>query len=415
VSEVVEQRADDLTAVLRTAQYLALLSGETDIWRELGQVLVRFFGADLVALLERRPDGAITPLYCTLSAPQACDRLADQVRETARQVLDSGFLASELIALPDHDYAIVLLPLAGGQQTDAGLLIGHRASQPLSQSLLDIYLAIAGLFESTMARLASEQAAIENAQRFEEQRRIAVALQENFLSPLPQVEGLDTGLVMETAFQPERVGGDFSDVFLIDDSLVAVLIGDVAGKGIRAAGLTERVRSAVRAFSTVDTSPAFILRKTNQLLLRREIQDEFVTAFLLVLDRETGRATYASAGHPPPVLVNVRRCRLLDASFGIPLGAFDEDYLDSHLTLAVDDCLVFYTDGVTEARRAGELFGETRLVEAVSGLRDRSPQEVAEGVRDEAAAFAGRLGDDLEVLALRLRAMTVRGATTTRS
>ena len=402
MSELLEERGNDLEAVLQTAQYLALLQGDADIWLELGRVLVRFFAADLVALLERSPGGTIVSRYCTRSTREDCDRLAGQVRETARQVLDSGFLASELITLPDAVYAIAVLPLAGEHQTDAAVLIGHRASRPLPEPLLNLYLAVSGLFESTMSRLASEQAARESAQRFEEQRRIAVALQENFLSPLPQVEGLDLGLVMQPAFAPEQVGGDFSDVFLIDDSLVAVLIGDVAGKGIRAAGLTERVRSAVRAFSTVDSSPAFILRKTNQLLLRRETEGEFVTAFLLVLDKETGRATYASAGHPPPVVVNACACRLLDVSFGIPLGAFNEDYLDAHQTLASDDCLVFYTDGVTEARLAGELFGEARLIEAVARLRECSAQELAEGLRDEAAAFAGRLGDDLEVLALRL-------------
>jgi hypothetical protein len=402
VSELLEERGNDLEAVLQTAQYLALLQGDADIWLELGRVLVRFFAADLVALLERSPGGTIVSRYCTRSTREDCDRLAGQVRETARQVLDSGFLASELITLPDAVYAIAVLPLAGEHQTDAAVLIGHRASRPLPEPLLNLYLAVSGLFESTMSRLASEQAARESAQRFEEQRRIAVALQENFLSPLPQVEGLDLGLVMQPAFAPEQVGGDFSDVFLIDDSLVAVLIGDVAGKGIRAAGLTERVRSAVRAFSTVDSSPAFILRKTNQLLLRRETEGEFVTAFLLVLDRETGRATYASAGHPPPVVVNACACRLLDVSFGIPLGAFNEDYLDAHQTFASDDCLVFYTDGVTEARLAGELFGEARLIEAVARLRERGAQELAEGLRDEAATFAGRLGDDLEVLALRL-------------
>lgn len=402
MSELLEERGNDLEAVLQTAQYLALLQGDADIWLELGRVLVRFFAADLVALLERSPGGTIVSRYCTRSTREDCDRLAGQVRETARQVLDSGFLASELITLPDAVYAIAVLPLAGEHQTDAAVLIGHRASRPLPEPLLNLYLAVSGLFESTMSRLASEQAARESAQRFEEQRRIAVALQENFLSPLPQVEGLDLGLVMQPAFAPEQVGGDFSDVFLIDDSLVAVLIGDVAGKGIRAAGLTERVRSAVRAFSTVDSSPAFILRKTNQLLLRRETEGEFVTAFLLVLDKETGRATYASAGHPPPVVVNACACRLLDVSFGIPLGAFNEDYLDAHQTFASDDCLVFYTDGVTEARLAGELFGEARLIEAVARLREGGAQELAEGLRDEAAAFAGRLGDDLEVLALRL-------------
>ena len=88
-------------------------------------------------------------------------------------------------------------------------------------------------------------------------------LQENFMHALPPVDGLELGEVSMPAFEPERIGGDFQDVFLVDDSRVAVLIGDVAGKGVRAAGLTETIRSVVRAFAAVDPSPAFVLTRTN--------------------------------------------------------------------------------------------------------------------------------------------------------
>ncbi len=391
---------DTLTAVLRTAQYLALLRDDGEIWRELGQVLVRFFSADMVALLERRPDGTIAERYATPSQPASSEGLT-ALDDLVHQVLDSGFLASERVRLSGGEFAVAVLPLSADHGTTTVLLVGHLTPEPLPQALLDVYLAVAGLFESTIARLVSERAAIESARRFEEQRRIATALQENLVSPLPQVDGLAVGLVVQTAYAPELVGGDFSDVFLLDGSLVAVLIGDVAGKGIRAAGLTERVRSVVRAFATIDSSPAFILRKTNQLLLRRETPREFVTAFLLVLDTASGRATYSSAGHPPPVVCDADGCRPLAMSFGVPLGSFDRDYVDAHVTLAPGHGLVLYTDGVIEARRSGELFGEGRLLATVARLCDGGPQELAEGLRAAVIAFAGRLNDDLEVLALR--------------
>ena len=75
-------------------------------------------------------------------------------------------------------------------------------------------------------------------------------------------------------------------------------------------------------------------------------------------------------------------------TFGPPLGTFERPYADAHAMLTLDDYLVLYTDGVTEARRGGELLGEQRLLEIVAGLRGRSAQEVAEGVRDAASAFA---------------------------
>ncbi len=395
---------DTLTAVLRTAQYLALLRDDGEIWRELGQVLVRFFSADMVALLERRPDGTIAERYRTYRTPSqpAASEGLTALDDLVHQVLDSGFLASERVRVSGREFAVAVLPLSADHRTTTVLLVGHLTPEPLPQALLDVYLAVAGLFESTIARLVSERAAIENARRFEEQRRIATALQENLVSPMPRVDGLAVGLVVQTAYAPELVGGDFSDVFLLDGSLVAVLIGDVAGKGIRAAGLTERVRSVVRAFATIDSSPAFILRKTNQLLLRRETPREFVTAFLLVLDTASGRATYSSAGHPPPVVCDADGCRPLAMSFGVPLGSFDRDYVDAHVTLAPGHGLVLYTDGVIEARRSGELFGEGRLLATVARLCDGGPQELAEGLRAAVIAFAGRLNDDLEVLALRL-------------
>ena len=96
----------------------------------------------------------------------------------------------------------------------------------------------------------------------------------------------------------------------------------------------------------------------------------------------------------------------------MPLGAFNRDYIDSHVTLHPGQSLVAYTDGVTEARRSGELFGEARLLDVVARLGDRPAQEMAEGVREAASAFAGQLGDDLEVLVLRLTtaADTLAGA-----
>ena len=253
------------------------------------------------------------------------------------------------------------------------------------------------------ARKEAEAAALENARLFEQQRRIATVLQENFIHQLPSLDGLELGATVQAAFEPELVGGDFSDVFVLDNSLVAALIGDVAGKGIRAAGLAETVRSTVRAFAMIDSSPAFILRKTNQLLLNREGGSEIVTAFLLILDRAEGKAICASAGHPAPVHLTADACGLLEVPAGLPLGSFNEDYLDAHVTINRGDYVIFYSDGVTEARRRGELFGDERLIESVAALWGSSPQEIVQQVRHAASEFADTLKDDLEVLALRLR------------
>ena len=94
-------------------------------------------------------------------------------------------------------------------------------------------------------------------------------------------------------------------------------------------------------------------------------------------------------------------CGPLDTIHGVPLGSLDWDYVDGHVTLALDDCLVLYTDGVTEARRDGELFGEERLIATVLSSAPCAPQALAEGLLEAATSFAGELKDDLLVLALR--------------
>ena len=121
------------------------------------------------------------------------------------------------------------------------------------------------------------------------------------------------------------MGGDFGDVFVLDDGQVVVLIGDVAGKGMEAAGLTETVRSTV-AFATIDASPAFVLGKTNELLLRHDPDGPHVTAFYCLLDPRTGHLAYASAGHPSPIHLGPHLCRPLAVRFGPPLGSFERSY-----------------------------------------------------------------------------------------
>ena len=251
-------------------------------------------------------------------------------------------------------------------------------------------------------RLAAESAKLETARLYEEQRRIATTLQQHFIHQLPEVDGLEVGVISHPAFEPELVGGDLSDVFVVDDDRVVVLIGDVAGKGVRAAGMTETVRSTVRTLATIDPSPSFILGKANELLTRFEPDQPHVTAFVAVLDPNTGHVGYASAGHPAPIHLGELGCQPLPVTFGPPLGSFVRPYASSHTMLSLEGYLVFYTDGVIEARRDKELFGEDRLVEVVRGLRGQSAQDVAEAVRDAALAFGGVLHDDLEVVVLRL-------------
>ncbi|MBI2265378.1 MAG: SpoIIE family protein phosphatase, partial [Armatimonadetes bacterium] len=192
---------------------------------------------------------------------------------------------------------------------------------------------------------ASISLALENARLYWAQRRIAETLQQSLIRPTPQVAGLEIGVAYSPAFEAEKVGGDFYDVFEVRKNVVAVLIGDVAGKGVDAAGLTETVRSSVRALAYINHAPSFVLDRANQTLLRQIPPDQFVTAAFLTIDTETGRTLYASAGHPSAVLCG-KECGFLDSPSGLPLGTLNRSYSEAELHVQEMETLILYTDGL---------------------------------------------------------------------
>jgi GAF domain-containing protein/anti-sigma regulatory factor (Ser/Thr protein kinase) len=246
---------------------------------------------------------------------------------------------------------------------------------------------------------------VKNARLHEEQEQIATTLQRSLLHPLPTIAGLDLAALSVPAFQPELVGGDFHDVFTARGGLVYALIGDVMGKGVAAAGLTETVRSAVRALALDGPAPDIVLAQTDRMV-RKEAGEQLVSAQLLALDPASGRVVLASAGHPPAIHLSRDGARPVDQARGPLLGLLDDAdeapvLATAELRLAPDDALVLSTDGVIEARREGELFGERRLLDVVAGLHGRTAAAIAAAVRDAAREFAGTLRDDLEVLVVR--------------
>ncbi|HET6497011.1 MAG TPA: SpoIIE family protein phosphatase [Thermoleophilia bacterium] len=290
-----------------------------------------------------------------------------------------------------HTAALIAIPLTASDGMRGCLYFTYRARRRHSATEI--------AFARKVGAVLSQ--ALQNARLLDDAQRVATALQENLIYPLGDFPGLDLGRVSQTAYHPELVGGDFSHVFPAGEGRVGVLIGDVEGKGIRAAGLTEIVRSAVVAFALVDPTPGYVLEKTNQLLLEGVGINQFVTACFLLVDLDSGETSYAIAGHPAPVLLRASSCESLSGVPGLPLGAFPGVYDVGRVKLACGDCLILLTDGVTEARCHGELFGEQRVLTTVRGLSGMAAQDVAESLREAASQFARELRDDLQILTVR--------------
>lgn len=150
------QPTDPIDAVVRSAQYLAGLVSYADLWPQLSRLVCRFFGADLAAFAARQADGRVRFLHCEPAGAAVGASFVAAAGELTAAVFDSGFLASETLALPDP-YAAVLVPLTRERRrTDYVMLAAHRGAAPLSRQSLDLYLALAGLIETTLDRIASQ-------------------------------------------------------------------------------------------------------------------------------------------------------------------------------------------------------------------------------------------------------------------
>lgn len=218
-------------------------------------------------------------------------------------------------------------------------------------------------YEEELLRAKQEAEASE-----ERSRQLARTLQSTLIpSRPPAVPGLQIAAGYRPAGDGEQVGGDFYDVFQIGPGDWVVVLGDVCGKGVEAAVITALVRYSVRAATVDHRSPSSALAVVNRILLDHGT-DRFCTLVLLRLRARDGGwdVTSCSAGHPLPVLVRPGEPPRPSGTLGTLLGVLDDPPLrDDELRLSPGDRLMVYTDGILEARRGGELFGERRLLEAL--------------------------------------------------
>lgn len=247
------------------------------------------------------------------------------------------------------------------------------------------------------------ESAIQNALLFEHERQIAETLQDALLAEEPpEVDGLEMATLYRAA-AGALVGGDVHDVWILAPGRVAVMVGDVAGKGVQAAGTTGMVRYLLEGISVHEHDPAKMLDQLSIMVTGRLGDAAFVTGFLAVIDVDNNELTWASAGHPPPTLMRP------DGTFTTlddpdpPLGFIMEHPYRSHLEdFSPGSLLVLTTDGIIEARAGEEMFGEERQVETVVRLASGSAQSIAQGIYQSAREFArGALHDDAALAVVR--------------
>jgi serine phosphatase RsbU (regulator of sigma subunit) len=246
--------------------------------------------------------------------------------------------------------------------------------------------------------------ALRNAEHYRLERSTAEVLRRTILALPDAVPGIAFAHCYVSATRSAAVGGDFYDVFPCPDGQIALVIGDVSGKGLPAAATAVLARDAVKAYAHLDPSPASVLERVNSLLCRTYSGAIFVTLGYFLLEPRTGRLEYGLAGHPPALLKRARGGVEVLEQHASPLGVFvDQTYRQDLARLEPPDMLVLYTDGVTETRRGRYLFGERRLSLVVEKA-EQDPVCLVEKLAHAVEVYGrGDFRDDAGILAVLLK------------
>jgi sigma-B regulation protein RsbU (phosphoserine phosphatase) len=268
-------------------------------------------------------------------------------------------------------------------------------------------------FETTLNKTIQELEAIKQGLEAREQLSaiqhelgIAARIQQSILPrQFPPFPGR-TDFELFAQMTPAReVGGDFYDLFLIDNNRLGFVIGDVSGKGVPAAIFMAVCRTLLKATALQGGSAGECMKYTNDVLTQQSDAAMFVTVFYGILHTETGELEYCIAGHNPPyLLTKTGDLSQITEPSGMMAGAFEVATFETgRLMMKPDDTIFLYTDGVTEAANiAGEFFSEERLHQLLERTPSGSAEEIVSNVLNEVRAFVAGApqSDDVTAMAV---------------
>jgi serine phosphatase RsbU (regulator of sigma subunit) len=294
-----------------------------------------------------------------------------QFRTSARKTMSQGLAMHAPMISGDAAHGV--LHVRGRDGAETGFV----------QSDLDLLSSMAAQSAMALQNARLHQESLKQ-QRLQLDLQLAEQIQKSFLpQQLPSVAGIEFVAEYRPAYS---IGGDFYDVFWLDERRLAVFIGDVSGKGVSAALLMARISSDLRIAALAEREPAAALRRVNRTVLERRQHDIFVTGIYLTLDVHTREVVIANAGHIPPYIrrAEIGSLQRLDQAASTPIGAFEEaEYEAISITLQPGDTLILTTDGVLEATSPrGEQFGFQRMEQAMGEESSRALEVTTRLLRD---------------------------------
>jgi sigma-B regulation protein RsbU (phosphoserine phosphatase) len=304
--------------------------------------------------------------------------------------------------------SVMVTPLLYGKQNMGVLALGNGPSSPsFSQSDFVVFKSIAeqsafALYNAIIYSEANEK------KRLDHDLEIARDIQRILLpSESPVIPGFE---IAGLNIPARHVSGDYFDYLQVDNDKLGVAIADVSGKGVPASIIMAICRSVLRSQATANPSPADVLKKVNRQLYPDIKEDMFISMAYVILDHVTGAVTLCRAGHDAPILFDHETGTAAPVKppgmvVGIDSGSvFDRITGDFPLSLKRDDCLLLYTDGVTEALDAnGDEFGPERMIECVRTSAAEGAPAMITRLIDELRNFVGAQpqNDDITLIAIR--------------
>lgn len=304
--------------------------------------------------------------------------------------------------------SVMVTPLLYGRQNMGVLAVANGPmSAPFTASDFVVFKSISeqsafALYNAIVYSEANEK------KRLDHDLQIARDIQRILLpSQPPPIDGFDIAGINIPARQ---VSGDYFDYIKVDDDRLGVVIADVSGKGVPASLIMAICRSVLRAEARLGLSPAEVLRKVNRQLYPDIKEDMFISMAYVILDHKNNQVTLSRGGHDAPLLYRattgeVEVLKPPGMALGIDSGdVFDRITGDLSVPLERDDCLVLYTDGVTEMLDAnGDEFGPERMVQSLRASVSEGAQGIIARLTDDVRNFAGGhpQNDDITLIVVR--------------
>ncbi len=338
--------------------------------------------------------------------------LVGSVWQTGQAVCLNDFLESpELAKLKGSAFGSVSVMAAalryGNQDMGVLALANGRLGTPFSQADFVVFKSIAeqsafALYNAIIYSMANEK------KRLDHDLEIARDIQRILLpAEAPAINGFQIAGINVPARQ---VSGDYFDYIQVDQDRLGIAIADVSGKGVPASLIMAICRSVLRAEAARNPSPAEVLRKVNRQLYPDIKEDMFISMAYLILDQNQNGVTLARAGHDAPLWYQRKAQTVTPVKspgmvVGIDSGSvFDRLTVDFAIPLERDDCLVLYTDGLTETLNSEEdEFGVDRMRESVRASANDGAQAIIKRIIEDVRKFTGSVpqNDDITLIAIR--------------